>query len=104
RRPWEGGGPLRADEDPWQTVSASAVPFAEGWHTAGAGRGGDRCAGGPLRRLGGAGAPGRLRFHRAAQRARLPAEPVPLAPLEPTHRRVGRVAGEPAPVPAAGHP
>ncbi len=33
QRPWEGGGPLRAGQDPWQTVSASAVPFAEGWHT-----------------------------------------------------------------------
>lgn len=33
RRPWEGGGPLGADEDPWQTVSASALPFGEGWHT-----------------------------------------------------------------------
>jgi len=33
RRPWEGAGPLQADEDPWQTVSASAIPYAEGWHT-----------------------------------------------------------------------
>ena len=33
RRPWEGGGPLGAGEDPWQTVSASAVPYADGWHT-----------------------------------------------------------------------
>jgi 2,4-dienoyl-CoA reductase-like NADH-dependent reductase (Old Yellow Enzyme family) len=33
RRPWEGGGPLRPDEDPWPTVSASAIPFADGWHT-----------------------------------------------------------------------
>lgn len=33
RRPWEGGGPLGPDGDPWQTVSASAVPYAEGWHT-----------------------------------------------------------------------
>jgi 2,4-dienoyl-CoA reductase-like NADH-dependent reductase (Old Yellow Enzyme family) len=33
RRPWEGGGPLRPDEDPWETVSASAVPYADGWHT-----------------------------------------------------------------------
>jgi 2,4-dienoyl-CoA reductase-like NADH-dependent reductase (Old Yellow Enzyme family) len=33
RRPWEGGGPLRAGEDPWPTVSASAVPFDHGWHT-----------------------------------------------------------------------
>ena len=27
QRTWEGGGPLSANEDPWQTVSASAVPF-----------------------------------------------------------------------------
>jgi 2,4-dienoyl-CoA reductase-like NADH-dependent reductase (Old Yellow Enzyme family) len=27
RRPWEGGGPLPANEDPWQTVSASAAPY-----------------------------------------------------------------------------
>ena len=32
QRPWEGGGPLGPDEDPWQTVSASAVAYAEGWH------------------------------------------------------------------------
>ncbi|MDQ6436242.1 NADH:flavin oxidoreductase/NADH oxidase [Mesorhizobium sp. LHD-90] len=33
QRPWEGGGPLKSDEDPWQTVSASAIPFDTGWHT-----------------------------------------------------------------------
>lgn len=33
RRPWEGGGPLHADEDPWPIVSASAIPYAEGWQT-----------------------------------------------------------------------
>ncbi|GGH06961.1 oxidoreductase [Alsobacter metallidurans] len=32
QRPWEGGGPLKADQDPWQTVAPSAIPFAEGWH------------------------------------------------------------------------
>ncbi len=32
QRPWEGGGPLRAYEDPWPTVSASALPFDAGWH------------------------------------------------------------------------
>lgn len=32
RVPWDGGGPLHADQDPWQTVGPSAVPFAEGWH------------------------------------------------------------------------
>ncbi len=32
QRPWEGGGPVAADQDPWQTVSATATSFAEGWH------------------------------------------------------------------------
>ncbi len=33
QRPWQGGRPLTADEDPWQTVAPSAIPFAPGWHT-----------------------------------------------------------------------
>jgi 2,4-dienoyl-CoA reductase-like NADH-dependent reductase (Old Yellow Enzyme family) len=33
RRPWEDGRSLSASEDPWPTPSASALPFAEGWHT-----------------------------------------------------------------------
>ena len=32
RRPWEGGGPLPADQDPWITVAPSALPFGEGGH------------------------------------------------------------------------
>ncbi|MDO8185261.1 NADH:flavin oxidoreductase/NADH oxidase [Conexibacter sp. JD483] len=37
RRPWQGGGPLDADdaargEAPWQTVSASAEAAVPGWH------------------------------------------------------------------------
>ena len=31
-RPWQGGAPLSAAEDPWQTVSSSATAFGEGWH------------------------------------------------------------------------
>jgi 2,4-dienoyl-CoA reductase-like NADH-dependent reductase (Old Yellow Enzyme family) len=31
-RPWQGGAPLRPDEGAWPTVSASAIPFADGWH------------------------------------------------------------------------
>jgi 2,4-dienoyl-CoA reductase-like NADH-dependent reductase (Old Yellow Enzyme family) len=31
--PWEGGRALAADADPWPTVSASALPFADDWHT-----------------------------------------------------------------------
>ncbi|MGN6535685.1 MAG: oxidoreductase, partial [Mesorhizobium sp.] len=33
QRPWEGGGPLGPNQDPWQTVSASAIPYDQGWHT-----------------------------------------------------------------------
>jgi len=33
RRPWEGGGALQAGEDPWPTIAASPLPFADGWHT-----------------------------------------------------------------------
>ncbi|MEO5759682.1 MAG: NADH:flavin oxidoreductase/NADH oxidase [Mesorhizobium sp.] len=32
QKPWEGGGPLKANEDPWQTVSASAIPYDKGWN------------------------------------------------------------------------
>ena len=32
-RPWEGGGALKAGDDPWQTMAASPIPFGEGWHT-----------------------------------------------------------------------
>ena len=30
--PWDGGRALPPDGDPWETVSASAVPFADDWH------------------------------------------------------------------------
>jgi len=33
QRPWEGGGSLQAEQDPWQTVSASAKAFGPNWHT-----------------------------------------------------------------------
>jgi NADPH2 dehydrogenase len=32
-RPWEGRSPLAADEGAWQTISSSANPQDEGWHT-----------------------------------------------------------------------
>lgn len=32
QRPWEGGKPLAAGEDPWPTVAPSAIPFDNGWH------------------------------------------------------------------------
>ncbi|MEN0041019.1 MAG: NADH:flavin oxidoreductase/NADH oxidase [Pseudomonadota bacterium] len=31
--PWDGGAPLTADNGAWRTVSASALPYADGWHT-----------------------------------------------------------------------
>ena len=31
--PGKAAGRSRPGEDPWQTVSASAMPFADGWHT-----------------------------------------------------------------------
>ncbi len=31
RVPWEGGGPLKADEGAWSTIGPSASPFADGW-------------------------------------------------------------------------
>jgi NADPH2 dehydrogenase len=33
QRPWEGGHALKAGEDPWETVAASAIPFGDNWHT-----------------------------------------------------------------------
>ncbi len=32
QRPWEGDGPLRPTEQPWQTLGPSALPFGPGWH------------------------------------------------------------------------
>jgi NADPH2 dehydrogenase len=32
QRPWEGGGALKAGEDPWETMGPSALPFGPGWH------------------------------------------------------------------------
>jgi NADPH2 dehydrogenase len=31
-RPWEGGGPLKPGQDPWETIAPSALPFGPGWH------------------------------------------------------------------------
>jgi 2,4-dienoyl-CoA reductase-like NADH-dependent reductase (Old Yellow Enzyme family) len=31
--PWHGGGALGPNEDPWQTVAPSAIPFTPAWHT-----------------------------------------------------------------------
>jgi 2,4-dienoyl-CoA reductase-like NADH-dependent reductase (Old Yellow Enzyme family) len=31
RRPWEGGQPLTSEEDFWETIAPSAIPFGSGW-------------------------------------------------------------------------
>jgi len=31
QRPWEGGSFLKEDQDPWQAIGPSAVPFGTGW-------------------------------------------------------------------------
>src|ERR1039458_454393 len=33
QKPWDGGGALEPDADPWPTLAASPIPFGEGWHT-----------------------------------------------------------------------
>jgi NADPH2 dehydrogenase len=33
QKPWEGGGSLKGDADPWETIAASPIPFGDGWHT-----------------------------------------------------------------------
>ena len=32
QRPWEGRGSLSKSEQPWKTISPSAIPFQETWH------------------------------------------------------------------------
>lgn len=32
-KPWEGGQALGPNDDPWETIGPSAVPFTETWHT-----------------------------------------------------------------------
>ena len=33
QRPWEGGGPLKPSQNPWETIAPSALPFGPAWHT-----------------------------------------------------------------------
>jgi len=33
QRPWEGGGALTLEADPWPTMAASPIPFGANWHT-----------------------------------------------------------------------
>jgi 2,4-dienoyl-CoA reductase-like NADH-dependent reductase (Old Yellow Enzyme family) len=32
QRPWEGGGALKAHQDPWQTIAPSAIVYGDNWH------------------------------------------------------------------------
>jgi NADPH2 dehydrogenase len=32
QKPWDGGGALQADQDPWPTMAASPLPWGEKWH------------------------------------------------------------------------
>jgi NADPH2 dehydrogenase len=31
QRPWEGGGSLKEEDDAWETIAPSAIPFGPGW-------------------------------------------------------------------------
>lgn len=33
QKPWEGAHALKAGQDPWETIAASALPYGDGWHT-----------------------------------------------------------------------
>ena len=33
QRPWEGVTSLKPEDDPWETIAASPIPFGEGWQT-----------------------------------------------------------------------
>jgi 2,4-dienoyl-CoA reductase-like NADH-dependent reductase (Old Yellow Enzyme family) len=33
QRPWEGGGALKTEAEPWPTIAASPIPWGENWHT-----------------------------------------------------------------------
>ncbi len=32
QKPWDGAQALKADQDPWPTIAASALPWGENWH------------------------------------------------------------------------
>ena len=82
-------------QDPWQTVSASAIAYDTAgtcrarWRTR---RSCSSSSASPKRK---AGRTCRLRFHRIARRAWLSDLPVPVAALQPAHRPLGRLAGKP---------
>ena len=105
RRPWEGGGPLPAGRGPLADRLGLGRALGRGLARARTRSTRPRIEAliGALRRCRRAGAPRRLRLHRAAQRPRLPAAPVPLAPLQPPHRRLGRPAREPPAAAARDH-
>ena len=99
RAPWDqGGAPRLPGDGGWTPVAPSALPFADNHATPEpldeAGIAGVVTR---LRRRGPPGARGRLPGGRDPRRPRLPPPRVPLPALEPPHRPVRRLAGEPHP-------
>ena len=97
-----GGHGRAAGEGNWELIGPSPLPYGpaatyRARRPRGHGPGRRR-----IRRRGAAWRAGRVRPDRAALRARLPALLVPLADRQPAHRRVRRVSGEPAALPARG--
>ena len=91
QRPWEGGGALKPEQDPWQTIAPSAIPFGADWHTPRAMNEDD------IARVrdafvscGAARGAHRLRRHRTALRARL-SRPRFLSPI--SNKRTDRYGG-----------
>ena len=83
-------------QDPWETIAPSPIPFgAELAHAARGDAGRHRARARGLRQFGQARGADRLRRDRAALRPRLSRAFVPVAGLQPAHRPVRRLAGEP---------
>ena len=101
QRPWEGGGPLAPGADPWQTIAPSAIPFGADWPAPLEMTAADiervRDAFVDRRQARGA---HRLRRHRVARRARLPAAQLRLADIQQAHRRLWRLAARTHALPA----
>ena len=101
QRPWEGGGPLKAGQDPWPTIAPSALPFGAGWHTPRAMTEDDiaRVRDG-LRRGGEARGAHRLRRRSSCTSRTAICCTVPVADLQQAHRPLRRLAREPHALPA----
>ena len=96
QRPWEGGGALKPDADPWPTMAASPIPFGENWHTPREVTEADMDARARRFRLRHqARAAHRLRRDRAAHGARLSGARLHVADLQQAHRPIWRLVREP---------